>query len=489
MPDPTPPPADAAPTKRTVVTSAAWVAAGFGYNQAIRLVSSVIIAHLLYPQALGLMALAVTFLTGLALFSDLGIRTSVVQSKRGDDPAFLDTAWTLQVIRGLVLWAAACAVAWPAAYWRPAAEPDLLWLLPLLGATAAIDGLTSTKLLTLHRHLSQKRAVLLEAAIQTVAVAAMLAWAVADRSVLSLTVGPILASVLRAGLSHVALPGRRNWFRWDRPSLRELVHVARWIYLGTVMTFIAGFADRFVVGYQSLETLGVYHIAGQLVLVAVALMAAASGQLIFPVYSRFIASGRGLAPAFRRLHPLAGALSAVLVAGLIGAGPTLVRVLYDARYHDAGWLLPLMAAGAWFQIIEANAGAVFLSQGRPRISALANTAKVVCLAALIPLGTWLDGLRGMVLALIAGDVARYLTTALALRREGINIFRSDLGWTLFVAGAGLGARWLGEAAFGGAAGRGALAVRFLVEGAGVVMVWSVVMVALWRRGAFRRAET
>jgi hypothetical protein len=70
-----------------------------------------------YPRDSGLggdaNAVATIVMVGLAMFSDLGLRQSIVQSRRGDEPAFLNTAWALQILRGVVLWAIAVAAsAW-----------------------------------------------------------------------------------------------------------------------------------------------------------------------------------------------------------------------------------------------------------------------------------------------------------------------------------------------------------------------------------------
>ena len=69
-------------------------------GQAIRLVSNVLLSRMLAPDSFGLMSVVYMLTVALALFSDLGIGRSVVQSRRGNDPAFLDTAWTLGAIRG-----------------------------------------------------------------------------------------------------------------------------------------------------------------------------------------------------------------------------------------------------------------------------------------------------------------------------------------------------------------------------------------------------
>src|SRR4051812_43189439 len=74
--------------KRAVVTSASWTAVGWIVMQLLRFASNLILTRLLFPEAFGLMSLVTVFVVGLHMFSDLGIGPSLVQSKRGDDPAF-----------------------------------------------------------------------------------------------------------------------------------------------------------------------------------------------------------------------------------------------------------------------------------------------------------------------------------------------------------------------------------------------------------------
>ncbi len=44
------------------------------------------------PRCFGLMALVQVFVTGLVMFSDVGLGQSVMQNKRGDEDDFLNTA-------------------------------------------------------------------------------------------------------------------------------------------------------------------------------------------------------------------------------------------------------------------------------------------------------------------------------------------------------------------------------------------------------------
>ncbi|MFN3500356.1 MAG: oligosaccharide flippase family protein, partial [Pannonibacter indicus] len=67
--------------------------AGTGGQQLLRLASNLALTRLLFPEAFGLMALIQTFMVGLQMFSDIGIRPSIIQNKRGEEADFLNTAW------------------------------------------------------------------------------------------------------------------------------------------------------------------------------------------------------------------------------------------------------------------------------------------------------------------------------------------------------------------------------------------------------------
>jgi O-antigen/teichoic acid export membrane protein len=85
----------------------------FGGENILRLGSNLILTRLLFPEAFGLMALVTVFLTGLKMFSDFGLNASIIRSARGDDPIFLQTAWTVQILRGVMLWLISVMLAGP----------------------------------------------------------------------------------------------------------------------------------------------------------------------------------------------------------------------------------------------------------------------------------------------------------------------------------------------------------------------------------------
>ena len=77
-----------------------WTAVGYGAAQLLRFGSNLALTYLLFPEAFAAMVIVNTFIMGLHLFSDVGIIPAIVQNKRGDEPDFLNTAWSIQIARG-----------------------------------------------------------------------------------------------------------------------------------------------------------------------------------------------------------------------------------------------------------------------------------------------------------------------------------------------------------------------------------------------------
>ena len=122
--------------KALVLRGSTWTIAGSGSGQLIRLIRNLILTRLLFPEAFGLMTLVWMVMYGLEMLSDVGLGPAIIRDPRGDDPDFLNTAWTVQAIRGAVLWGASCLIAYPMATFYSA--PDLAQLIPVAGLTALL---------------------------------------------------------------------------------------------------------------------------------------------------------------------------------------------------------------------------------------------------------------------------------------------------------------------------------------------------------------
>lgn len=419
-----------------VVRGSLWTLGGYAAGQVLRFGSNLILTRLLVPEMFGLMALVNIFIQGLGMFSDVGIGPSIIQSRRGDQPAFLNTAWTIQVVRGLGLWLASCLIAWPVAKFYQ--QQALIWLIPVAGLSALVAGFNSTSLFTLNRHLQLGRLTILELASRIFSLGVMVVWAWYSRSIWPLVAGGIVAAVVTAVLSHTSLPGVANRFHYDRNAARELFGFGKWIFISTVLSFLAAQADRMIFGKTiPLALLGVYSVAALMASLPTAVILKLGSSVVFAGYSRARESGDGdqaggLARVFGKARLPLLAIGGWAVSCMLVSGPGLIGVLYDHRYASAGWMLQLLAVSSWFQILQVTCGSALLAMGATRWVAAGNVAKLLGMIVFIPLGFHFASFPGAIGGIIASDLLKYAVSAVAVQRRGLSSIPMDLALSLVI---------------------------------------------------------
>ena len=329
--------------KKRAISGSVWTLAGEWTQYVLRLGGNLVLTRLLFPEAFGLMSLVQVFMMGLEMFSDVGIIPGIIQNKRGDEPEFLNTAWTIQVGRGVMLSLFACAIAYPASQFYH--EPMLMQLLPVSGLTASISGLNSTKLATENRRLAVKRLMIVEVGSYVLGLTSMIVWAKLSPTVWSLVAGGIVGALTKMTLSHLYLKGERNWFYWDQEAFRSLQQFGRWIFVSTVLTFFAGQGDRLVIGrLLDVKTLGIYTVAITMARLISQTIMQVGSKVLFPTYSELVRERpERLYSALRKTRLSMIAVNWAAAILMMAFGDKLIDLLYDDRYTQAGWMLKVLS--------------------------------------------------------------------------------------------------------------------------------------------------
>ena len=425
-----------------IVRSASWVVVGYGAGQALRLASNLILTRILFPEAFGLMALITMVLIGLALFSDIGINPAVAQSKRGDDPEFLNTAWTLQVLRGGVLFAIACALAGPLGRFYD--EPLLTEYLPVAAVSLLISGFNPTRIASAHRHLYLGRLTALDLTAQFITLVFMVVGAWLTGSVFVLVIGAVFQAVIYLGLTHVLLPGEKNRFRLNTTCMRELIGFGKWIFLSTACFFFTSQGDKALLGkFLSLENLGIYNIGFFLASFPLAIGMQVSHRILISVYrerppSESVENFRKLS-RMRHLASL-GILSMISVVAL--AGPWLVDLLFDDRYALAGGIVVLVSVYKMVVGVGVTYDTVALSAGDSRLHFMYGAIRAVLQMLFLYIGVSMFGLVGGLLGVALAMICTHPVLVYLARAHGAWDPWHDAIWFTVAACAAATAVWI-----------------------------------------------
>ena len=401
--------------RQRVLHAGSWSLGGHVLGQVIRLASNLLMTRLLVPEAFGLMGMVIVLMIGFALFSDLGIGQNIIRSPRGDDPVFLNTAWTLQIVRGIVIWlvallvAAALPVAVGNGWVRPGtvyANPLLPWVIAVFSLSAVVGGFASTKVSTARRQMNVRGIVQIDVASQVIALAVMVPLALWTHSIWALVAGSLVSSVAATWLGHVVLPGLRNKFAWDRAALADLVSFGKWIFLSSIIGFLVINGDRLLLGGMiDAETMGLYTIAFLLVNAVQMVMSMANGNVVFPALSE-VARDRpnDLAATANKFQRLGDMFLVTACGFLIPAGSAIVGLLYDTRYSAAGPMLSLLAIGSIglrYQVVEQ----CYLAMGKPKIGTITILLRALVLSIGLPVAFHHYQFTGALAAIVLSQFA------------------------------------------------------------------------------------
>ena len=104
-------------------------------------------------------------------------------------------------------------------------------------------------------------------------------------------------------------------------------------------------------------------------------------------------------------------------AFLFMTGETLIHVLYDPRYHEAGWMLRLLVLRATMAYLISPADAALVSIGKPNYQFLKNLSRAAWIFCGIPMAYHMEGINGVVWCVALSEVPAVAIVWIGLMRN------------------------------------------------------------------------
>ena len=424
----------------TALRGGTWSLIGYVSTQVLRTLATLFLArHFLGPEPFGLVGLVGVFIAGLAMFSELGIVANVVQHPRGDEPAFLHTAFSIQAGRGLAIWLIAALAAYPVALFYH--QPVILPLLVVAATSELVRGLTSTAAWTMTRHVNLRAITLLTIFSEVVAFGVAILWAALAPSAWALVARTVVAAAVYAiGTHFISRPAVR--FGWDRSAARDILHFGGWISLSTAAYFLGGQGERLILGkFVTAAELGCFSLALMVSSVPAGGVSQLVSQIFLPMISKAVRTSRSetirdFAQA-RRLFFVVGMVAAL---GFLALGKPFVDLVLTSKYRMAGWMLQVLGLRVALDLFAAPASSLILAYGKSRYSAAANTTRLIFMGGGILIAFHWYGLPQAMIVLIVSQAISYLPLISGLKKVLPEVARAELRWyAAFVALLGLAA--------------------------------------------------
>jgi O-antigen/teichoic acid export membrane protein len=429
-----------------------WNTISVSSTYLLGLVRSVIMARLLLAEDFGLFGMALTVVTGLGALTSIGLDISIINTKFKNDEELsrhLDTIWTVDLIRRLILALLMLVLAQPAArFYGEARVHELLLVLSLL---PLIQGFQNIGLMIYRKRVNFQKIVWLELSTNLLTAIATIGLVLWTRNVWALVLSQLVSALIGVALSYVFHPYRPHP-RLDKGSLRLAFSFGKYAFLLGVLGYVMMMADNILLGkLYSAAVLGTYVIAYNLAVLPLHGISTVIVSVTFPAYAEISAGSptrgapqpawggtiregssetkplftHGLPPsipsagevkrlerAFVRVFATSSTLLALTTALLLLLGEEIVVVLYGTKWAAAGTILRILAL-----LVFCKGHATLVSPLVISMRGLAPDAKIklfeaaIFLALLYPL-TSRYGAAG---AASAGAVAFFITMINRLR--------------------------------------------------------------------------
>lgn len=406
---------------------------GYGFSQMLRLVSNVVLARLLFPEAFGTMAILQTILVGVAMLTDVGLSMSLIRSKQGNAPHFINTIWTLQIIKGLITALLLLLLAVPVAqFYR---NELLAPMLAAISLVAIISGFKSTKIDSAIRNMQAARVTFVEVGVQIISLifTSILAWYF--RSPWALVWGNVANAVIHTTLSHCAFDGPRNRLAWSKSSIKEILGFSSWVLLGSCVTFLSGEGLNLLrAKFTTLDLLGQIGIATTLTLIAWNAVQKLAGRVLFPAYSETLRERpESFSLIVKKTKRII--LSLLIPSNLLLflLAPYIIELLYDHRYQTTVTVIQIMCIGLFLSILNSCYVGVFDALGKPQLSTLCVAIEGILRSLGIFIGYKYMGPMGVVIGTTAAAPVIYIIINTIYRQHRIESDIMDIAGIILFA--------------------------------------------------------
>lgn len=401
--------------------SLGWQLLGVGGQRILQLGSFALLARLLPEEEVGLFVL---LLVGIGVIESLTLfvgEQTTISSQKLVDRRYLNTVFTVRLLRGIVICGILCGLSWPMAwfFFEDNAQPSywLPGLFLVLAPNGVLDALQSPARAARMKGLDFRRIVFGDfvAAVLGAGVTVLLAYLWHD--VWAMVVGHLAATALRSLVSYFSAPHRPE-FCFDRAVLKELLHYNIGAAGAPFLLLMIFVSPAMVLGkfLKDLPALAIFEFAGKIAKLPEEVFLRVLAPVAIPAYAQLRNDNARLGRAWLQAVRAFVLVGTPMTLCLIWCGDALPGVIFGAEYGSIGGLFALQALHGGIAGLMSVVGPLFWAVGRPQLDRTAQFFRCLCMYGLgIPAGMHY-GVKGFAAATcIAITVGLLFSVFFALR--------------------------------------------------------------------------
>ncbi len=417
------------PTKLSVRTLRAgrWLIAIQVFSKFAGLIQRVVLARLIAPQDFGLMGIALLIVSGLEALSTPDLSSALIQ-KKGDIREYLNSLWTCQIIRGLLisLILIICAP-FLAEFFK---SPESINVIRIVSLGIIFRAATNPGMLQFQKNIEFRPRFIMVSSASIAGAVISIVFAVIWQNVWALVTG-ILFSALSSCISSYVLSSFRPKMEFAVDKVAEMIKFGGWLWLAGILIFCVTQGDDLVVS-QLLGTqmLGYYQMAFWLANLPATQISHVLQQVSFPAYSEMQNDKNRLIAGFSKTLQGTLIISLPYAIMIFMLAEPITDLVFGSQWKPMVPVLKVLCVAGVFRCASSTIGPLLMAIGKPKMITSGQVVRLIVLAATIVVFTIWWGFSGTAFSVVLSAITSLLyygTMAFrALSIKGIEFLKSLL---------------------------------------------------------------
>jgi O-antigen/teichoic acid export membrane protein len=400
----------------------------------IRLGSSVVLTRILNPEAYGVIATLISISVAIEMLSDIGVLGLAIRHEKGDDPVFINTMWTIRMIRGFINGALMffCAPLLASLY----DAPVLADALRIYSLFFVLHGLESIGFVLAVRRQKVYVVNYTELLCNAVTVPFVILYSLHSRDYQGILYGLLLNRFLVTVSSYFFFREDRARLQIDRQYAKDLFNFTKFVAPSSAIAFFISQFDRVIfLRLFDLRLFGFYGLAGNISGSVVSLVEKIARSVLYPRCAEDVRNDRSTAHLrYYRNNLKIWLVLLTLPAFGAGAADMIVQILYDPRYEFVGTILRAFLVGGMVMSMAAPAENLLVAAGHSRVVLVGNILRIGWIIPGCLLGYHYFGFTGFLYAMMLESLPALIYLLWLQHRSGMMVVRYELLKLGYVAG-------------------------------------------------------
>lgn len=361
--------------KRKVLVGGCWLYMLEGCSKVLLIMQTVILARLLMPEDFGIVGIFFIVSVALENFTKTGFNKALIQ--RNDiNNRFLDTAWTVSIIRGILLFAILFIFSPVIVEFLNA--PNALMVVRVLGISLMLKGFQNVGVIYFSKELNFKKEFFLKSGANITNFLISVPLAFTLRNEWAIVFGLLGSDMIGLILSFY-LSSYRPRLAFDYNIFRNLFTYSKWLLLSSMVVFFSKQMDKvFVTKLLGEISLGIYVVAWRFARIP-ELLSKPIPNALFPAYSKYQNNPSYMKEKYIETLKYLSVFALPLVAGIVVMAKSFVYGFLGDKWAAAVLPMQILTVAIGLNLITSTSLSLFNAMGRTSFNFKVNIVKLIAL--------------------------------------------------------------------------------------------------------------